>query len=234
MSRTGPGLRVRESANPLQRIVVMRGSMRLIFLLLAAAGCSGRMQYLPPATVPPVSSSKVIAASRADVWQRAVAELGKSYFSINVSDADGGLLNLSFSGNPEEYLDCGTITSAVKNLAGSRSYEFPAARRSQIYEIMRSGSLHTVNRSLTMEGRANLVFETLAARSTRVSANAEFTLVRKMEAVQAGTGQKFDRTDRTTVTTARVGGLPQPAAGMDGEECRSTGKLEAELLALVK
>lgn len=207
---------------------------RLAVLACAVAGCSGQLQYSPPAAAAPAPLAKVVPAARADVWQRAVAELGRNYFTINVSDAEGGLLNLSFTGNPEEYLDCGSIVASVKNLAGARAYDFPASRRSQTYEIMRSGNLHTVHRSLTLEGRVNLVFERLAARSTRVSANAEFTLVRRMEAVQAGTGEKFDRTDRTTVTSMRPGGFPPAAAGMAGEECRSSGKLEAELLARVK
>ncbi len=206
---------------------------RVVLLSCGVTSCSGQLRYAPPA-VEPVPFDKVVAAPRAEVWQRTVVEIGKSFFSINVSDADGGLLNLSFSGNPEEYLDCGVIGSAVKNFAGSRTYEFPASRRSQTYEVMRSGSLYTVNRTLSLEGRVNLVFERLAARSTKVSVNAEFILVRKMEAVQAGTGDKVDRTDRTTVTTVRPGSFPAPDAAMAVEECRSSGKLEAELLSRVK
>lgn len=210
----------------------MPGSMRLTFLLLAAAGCSGRMQYLPPETGPDISTSKVVPASRDAVWQRAVAELGKVYFAINVSDAAGGLLNISFTGDPAEYLDCGRIVSDVKNLAGARSYDFPAATRSQRYEVMDSGRLFSVQRSLALEGRANVVVERLAARSTRISVNAEYVLTRKLTANRTGTDETTERSDRITVTSTSPASFP--AAGTDAVACRSTGKLESEILARVQ
>ncbi|UUZ73433.1 hypothetical protein LP415_09480 [Polaromonas sp. P1(28)-8] len=105
--------------------------MKAVIALLGItflAGCAGKVDYIRPTTkATPGSNVKILNRPREAVWTAAVPELGKRFFVINNLDKASGLINISYSGDPEKYIDCGRITSFVKNAKGERTYEFPGS-----------------------------------------------------------------------------------------------------------
>jgi len=102
--------------------------------ILAAAiswllvGCAGDFKYTRPASKPTLSNSVLVKKSKDEVWKEIVPALGRKFFVINNLDRDSGIINISYTGDPERYVDCGRICSYVKNLRGERVYDFPASK----------------------------------------------------------------------------------------------------------
>lgn len=114
--------------------------MRIVSIavvLVALAGCAGKVDYIRPTMqATPGQNVKLIQKPRDAVWAASVPALSKQFFVINNLDKSSGLINLSYSGDPEKYIDCGRITSFVKNAQGERTYDFAGAKAQQSYEIM--------------------------------------------------------------------------------------------------
>ena len=62
-----------------------------------------------------------------EAWSRAIPQIGKSFFVINNIDKSSGILNVSYTGDPEKYVDCGTIHSEL----GVNRADFQVAKASQ-------------------------------------------------------------------------------------------------------
>ena len=169
----------------------------LIFCFLVV-GCAGRFEYHPPTSLAPQKNSVEINRSKNEVWQIIVPALAKHFFVINNLDKESGIINISYSGDPENYVDCGYIESYVKNARGERTYYFPAASANQTYEIMdmkQGGQLFFINRKMHLEGRMNLIVEEIASNKTIVTANTKYVLTKSgtVRNVQ-GASQSFSDT----------------------------------------
>jgi hypothetical protein len=140
-----------------------------LFSVVFIVGCAGKLDYARPSAPPTVSNAKTIEKPRDTVWNASVPELGKQFFVINNLDKSSGLINVSYNGDPENYIDCGRITSYVKNARGERTYDFPGARAQQSYEVMNANGLFFVERKMSLEGRVNLVFEEMGPDVTKVT-----------------------------------------------------------------
>jgi hypothetical protein len=117
--------------------------MRTVLATLVVAvlaGCAGKVDYIRPTMhTTPGQNTKLIQKPRDAVWAASVPALSKQFFVINNLDKSSGLINISYSGDPEKYIDCGRITSFVKNAQGERTYDFAGAKAQQNYEIMNPG-----------------------------------------------------------------------------------------------
>jgi hypothetical protein len=204
----------------------------LLFLAFAVTGCAGSFSYVPPATAPPQPNSIVIDRSIDSVWSRAVPALSKEFFVINNLDKASGLINLSYSGDPEKCVECGRITSYVKNLQGARNYDFPASRAFAKYEVMRGG-LYDVERKMSLDGRINVVFEALSPNQTRVTVNTRYVLTRSTTVHQVG-GANTTSQESISFDSKNGASFPPPANGSPATTCVANGKLEQTILDIVK
>jgi hypothetical protein len=184
------------------------------------AGC-GSFQYTPPNDPPPLGSNSVVLDRSFDLaWARAIPQIGKSFFIINNIDKSSGLLNVSYSGDPEEFIDCGHIHESY----GLQGADFPDARAEQTY--MRGGIIGVViSRKLVLDGRANLVFERLAPTSTRVTVTARYVLT--MDGTVSSSSVPTHET--TAFSTGGKGSF-----GENGAVCVPNGDFERKILALVQ
>jgi hypothetical protein len=195
-------------------------------------GCvSGQFSYSPPGPLDAPLLSKTVDRARADTWRFLIPQLARTFFVINNLDQSSGLVNVSYSGDPERFVDCGHIVSRVKNLQGERVYDFPASRARQTYEVRtESGAYGLVERAMSLEGRVNLVLEELSPTRTRLTANIRYILARHVRIHSGGSVQDysesiyFGSTDRSSFPTSSHG---KPTV------CQSTGALEKELLQLM-
>jgi hypothetical protein len=203
-------------------------------VVLLIAGCAGKMDYVRPSSTFPVgANSVVIEKSREAVWNATVPELGKNFFVINNLDKSSGLINISYSGDPEKYVDCGRVSSYVKNARGERTYEFAGSKAQERYEVMIPAGLFMVDRRMSLEGRVNLVFEEISPTSTRVTANTKYVLQRQSTARHIANNVPSSSSDSISFNSGSSGFFP---AGADGRatECLSTGLLEKQVLSAAK
>lgn len=208
----------------------------LSVLALAAllVGCAGKIEYMRPMASPgPSPAQKEVDRSKDDVWARLVPELGKRFFVINNLDKSSGLINVSYNGDPERYLDCGVVSSYVKNAAGERSYNFSGAAAETRYEEMSPQSgLVRWHRSMNLEGRMNVIVEEYSKNRTRVTVNTRYVVQRTNRAWNAS-GQPFGaNTDTISFNTGGRSSFPPGRSGT-GTECVATGSLEDEILQAV-
>lgn len=203
--------------------------------VLALAGCAGKLDYVRPVTLPAnvPSNVKVIERSREAVWAAAVPELSKRHFVINNLDKASGLINLGYSGDPERFMDCGRIISYVKNARGERTYDFPAAKAQQQYEIMRPEGLFFLDRRMSLEGRINLIFEEIGPTTTRVTANTRYVVTRTQH-VRGVSGPPATRNDSIQFNSRQEASFPSSDAQGNSASCVANGRLEAEILSDIR
>jgi len=198
----------------------------LILLCLICTGCAGKLDYVRPTISTKPKNSITINMPRDSVWNSAIPNLSKQFFVINNLEKASGLISLSYSGNPEIYVDCGRIISQVSNLRGERIYNFPASKAEQQYEIMTS-ELYRASRKMSLEGRINLIFEEISPNETRVTANIKYILSRTRSVTDALSHTSTE----SDVISFNSGGN---ASFTEGAECIPTGKLESEILQAVQ
>jgi hypothetical protein len=204
-----------------------------IFTALLLAGCVGKMDYTPPSKPIGTINQKIVDKPRESVWNTIVPELGKQFFVINNIDKSSGLINISYSGNPERYIDCGNITSYVKNARGERTYNFPASKAQQRFEVLDGNGLFGIDRQMILEGRVNLIFEEINPKQTRVSANTRYVVQKKSKVFNFANNMTYPYDDSISFNSNSSAFFPSDSKG-HGTECLSNGKLEEEILALIK
>ncbi len=209
-----------------------------IFLTLSLvsffAACAGRFQYFPPTTNPLPHNSVTISMSKDEFWKRIIPALGKSFFVINNLDKDSGIINVSYSGDPEKYVDCGQVNSYVKNARGERVYDFPAARAHQTYEVMdmeHGGGLFFIERRMNLEGRINIIIEEISSKTCQITVNTKYVLTKSITArnVQGASSNFSDTISFVSGQQARFPG----SGSFSGTLCQPNGKLEQEILAIL-
>ncbi|SRR6266545_4413266 len=204
-------------------------------LTLSCAGClSGNLQYTPPqSAAPSAPNSLTVDKSLDTVWKELVPALGSRFFVINNLDKESGLINVSYSGNPESYVDCGQIESWVDNARGKRTYNMPGAS-SQSYEFKGSdGMLYFGERKMSLEGRMNLILESLSPTQTRITVNTRYVVSRNLQARRVDLGMPNSTADSIAFNAGQRAEFPQRGATKP-LTCQPTWKLETDVLDLVK
>ncbi|MBK1669196.1 hypothetical protein CKO28_14255 [Rhodovibrio sodomensis] len=176
-------------------------------------------------------NSVVVDDPKGEVWDRLVPRLSKNFYVINNLDRDSGLINVSYSGDPGRFVDCGQIHSYVKNARGERNYRFPATTPQKSYEIMQGGTLYFVDRRMELEGRMNVILEAVSDAKTRVTANTRY-VVTKSGTIRNTQGQSRSFSDTIKFDTGGRAAFPNPNYE-DQTTCVPNGRLEESVLDLV-
>lgn len=200
-----------------------------VLALTLLSGCvSSDRNYTPPqATSKAVQTTKEVDRPREEVWSALVSGLGSQFFVINNMDKASGFINVSYSGDPEKYVDGGELYFKVENLRGPREYRFPASRANAQYEAFAGGILMGLNRRLALEGRLNVVVTEPSPGRTRVMVNTRYVLTLNVTG-QNAMGQPLQPHSETiSFNTGSEAKLSS------GTTFRSTGELEAAVLRLI-
>src|SRR5215470_6870285 len=121
--------------------------IRVYLLLLPLLVCScvtGGFNYTKPAQRTYDPNSVTVNMSKDELWKGLIPILGKQFFVINNLDKDSGFINLSYPGDPEQYVDCGVLTSTVSNARGERTYTIPGNKAQKEYEVTLNHPLYFV------------------------------------------------------------------------------------------
>jgi hypothetical protein len=199
---------------------------------LLLSGCvSGGAQYTPPSPRAQVTNFVTIQRPLDEVWKAAIPRLGQRFFVINTIDRSSGLINVSYSGPPEDYVDCGQITSEIEDVQGKRSQTFAAAASHKVYEDVFSGKLIMIDRTMKLEGRINLIFEALDASTAKVTAATRYVLTRTTISQQRGFAPSPPMTTTLSFTSGQGGTFE---TGKSLVTCNPTGALETMLLRIIE
>lgn len=106
-----------------------RGNTWAILVMLAFAGCGpskpfrDMVGYVPPTSLPAQPKRTMVQDQPHQVWNNLISFLQRSNFEVDHTDGNKKLIIARYSGNPEPYIDCGSIVThengALGQIAGS-------------------------------------------------------------------------------------------------------------------
>jgi hypothetical protein len=205
--------------------------------------------YTKPGSSPATKDTKIVESSREKAMAAAPLELGKRSFSIDTIDTAAGLINVTYSGDPEKYVDCGRLDASVRDSGGKRRYGFALAKAKETYEARIKNHATVVDRSMHLATRATLIFEEISAGRTKVTIIARYILVQQQSTTASVSGAKPQAVTKTFQFNSASGGqaaqdadqttqseLPAslPWHSHDPTLCIPTGQLESDILSAVQ
>lgn len=211
----------------------------VILINLSACAMWERPQPGPPPVKPPTAYVKpdievisdlerVVWRPKSAVWKRFMVAVSRTPFFIDHVDETKGEFQVHYSGDPRNYIDCGRVTNTVKTPDGDKTVDFLAASPYQQYQIMRKDKLYQVERRMSLAVAVRMVFQPIEPEKTRVATASNFTVTRD-QTVVGGSSKPQALTDTISFNTGETGVFPNAAT-----RCQPTGKLEAEILELLK
>ena len=211
--------------------------MKIIVSLLAIAfisGCAEEPYVVLNTATPPSANYRVIDKPRDAVWDASVLQFGKQVVVINNFDKSSGLINISYSGDPEKFIDCGNLTSHVKNTQGERTYDFPGARAKSTYEIINGDVLFNIDRKMSLEAHVSLVFEEINPNQTKVTANTVYVVQKDVTARRADSNFSQSWSDSISFKTGGSSSFRNDINSAAETVCMANGELEREILPAIK
>ena len=201
-----------------------------IFLMLSLAGCfSGKLTHSNPLPTQRTQTSFISPQNKDIVWKKMIYGIGDSFFVINNLDKESGFINVSYSGDPCMFVDCGRIYSKVIRAAAREEiYDFPACKEYQSYKwVNKRGDYGITERSMELNGRANIVIQEVE-NGTHVKVKVMY-IVHHRGRLYNAESKLFDTYDESISFTSNSGdSFP------DGPKCVANGKFEKRILDILK
>lgn len=221
----------------------MKNLLLICVVSFSLVGCSGmtqRPQPGPPPVKPPSPYVKpdveMVSERERDVWRpknavwkKFMLTVSRTNFYIDRVDESKGELQVHYSGDPQNYVDCGRVVSAVKLPEGDKNYDFSAASPYQQYQVIRKGKIYQVERRMGLTAAVRMIFNEAEPEKTRVSATSSYTLTRDQSVVGGANTKPLLLNDAISFNSGETGTFPNAQT-----KCQSTGKLESDLLGLLK
>ena len=196
--------------------------------VLALVGCAtGKHNYVQPSEYKHNSNTKTINKSFDTLWRDAVASLGKQFFVINNLDKSSGLINVSYSGSPEKYVDCGIHNSEVADIKGKRTYSINGASPYAEYETKDGLFITSITRKMSLEGRMNLLIQPISTNQTSATVNTKY-IINRAASFRSTDGRFGSANDTISFNTGGSDAFPTGTT-----VCTSKGTLEQEVLNLI-
>jgi hypothetical protein len=132
------------------------------FVVAICTGC--HPVYLPPADAGVIKSEEVVDRPKAAVFQNVIENLSKSFFVINNINLQVGFINVSYAGDPENYVNCGHVSfhNATESLefdVASNTTPVPSARR-----------------NIRMSSSANIFIKSLSDKQSSIFVNVNYAI----------------------------------------------------------
>ena len=140
--------------------------MKSFLLVITAAvylvGCSS-ISYSPPESKSGKENIVSLPVPREPFWKQFISQLSSEFFVINNLDKETGLINVSYSGDPEKFVDCGRIKLS------SEDNDFPASRGAHHYQQWVALKVFRIDRQMQLDGRMNIIVSRNLTQKTRSS-----------------------------------------------------------------
>jgi hypothetical protein len=209
----------------------MKNVLAVAVISIVLSGCAGKFEYTPPSPPTEIQNSVTIPIpkSKNDVWGMIIPKLGSSFFVINNLNKESGFINVSYSGDPEKYIDCGYIDSYVKNAAGENTYHFPAAAAYKEYSVMSNGIFANYKRKMDLDGRANIIVQEINEGESLVSINTKYVVTKDILVAGGYPANTHRLNSSISFNTSGSGTFPD-----GGTTCRPSGQFEREIIAAIE
>jgi hypothetical protein len=150
------------------------GSLALV-PALAACGTPDRpeLDYLPPSGAPVGIRGAFVQQQPWLVWGNLLDHLQQRGLQVAELDEPSGEIVVTYSGDPEPYVDCGWIVVYEEDELD----RIPAARSKADFERRLEGDIVTLERDLRLAARMNVKLEP-DGEATVVRANSEYLLTK--------------------------------------------------------
>jgi hypothetical protein len=223
--------------------------MAIMFFVSGCAAAQGinTVKYDPPTPVK-VKNEVVIAKPYAEVWDKLVKELSKSFYVINNINEDSHIINISFNFNhPAEYADCGKTHRSYTQGDSKEVFYYDVAGTSEfkvatpLQPDKNFSYFVLVRREPTLEGRANIYIapSEIDKNKTVVIVNASYVFTARAKGQVfaknfLGNVVSYERMPEETSIISFNTNSPGSIGGT-GEKvtCCSTGKLEKDIIGMV-
>jgi hypothetical protein len=204
-----------------------RGKSCAILAMLAAAGCASpeplqdMVGYVPPTSLPAQPKRTLVADPPDVVWDNLVAFLEGSPFEVDHLDRANNLLVARYSGDPEPYVDCGSIVTheagALGQIAGS------AQAVALNYEIDEQPVV--LNRSLSLDSRIIVRLDAQpSGEGTVISTDTTYVVTKTVDVEDSSGGLKEGSREAVSFSAGKR------AAFSKGTACQPNGSLDLALL----
>ena len=228
----------------------------LFVFFFSSCAMPGKSSYVnsPPPEIT-IDNEMFIDRPFSEVWDELFKELAKSFYVINNIEKTSRIINISFSTDtPEEYVDFGTTTRTYDSgteheeytykLAESSSYKLAYKPKMRIYGQYGLHGISNINRKTSLDGRAN-IYIAPENNGTRITVNCRFVLnvntagsnyiIKNMYGVTVASGLNQSEDYSVAFNTnqekrSNWGTAKEPVY----ITCHSTGKLEQDILSLIK
>lgn len=202
----------------------------MMFLVLIAAmfsflGCS-TISYSPPEARSVKENIVTLPVVRDPFWKAFVSQLSGEFFVINNLDKETGLINVSYSGDPERFVDCGRVIISDER-------EFPASRGAQTYREWSALKEYRIDRHMQLDGRMNIIVQELDSRNTQLTVNTRYIVNRRMTATDSS-GRLTSNTNDSVSFNYGQDGIFAALGESPPLVCRSTGALEREIISIAR
>lgn len=162
------------------------------------------------------------------VWTHVIRGLATSSFDIVTMDRQTGFVSATCMGDPEEYVDGGTLSYVVTHGPSVlRSYRYPATKADTAWTETYLGSTCRAERQVYLDGKVNIVVQDAGPHRTRITVNVRYTLTINELSQQPG-GEPSTSQEVISFTTG------QPGQSRSGTTFRSTGRWEDAVIALAR
>jgi hypothetical protein len=149
-----------------------------VIIILLVTGCASQNKYIKPdaskagsypsASERSATGADIVDRAQAAIWQQLITGAGKAGFVVSSPDPGIWTLQIRYTGDPKNYIDCGRVISKVKTAKGERNYDFPAAKTYQQYQLQQGGKVFLVDRRMNLDIQATLRLEAMTESRTRV------------------------------------------------------------------
>lgn len=203
--------------------------LSILFFSFLFYGCvSSKFTYTPPKEIKRIENTIVVNSSKDAVWKKLIQGIGTNFFVINNMDKESGFINISYSGDPEKFVEGGELHHYFSNARGERNYIFPGSRAYTQYETMIDGSLCVLTRKLDLDGRMNVLVSEIDSLQTSVTVNTKYIITMNVSGQDVLGKPLIPHNEVISFNTG------QSAKNAGGTEFYSNGEFEEAILKLVR
>lgn len=185
-------------------------------MLTGVAGCAApeapELGYLPPSGRPPVERSAFVQQQPWLVWGNILDHLQQQGARVTDLDEAGGTLVMTYSGDPEPYVDCGWIVTYERD----DLERLPAAESDASFRRRRDGEVVTLERDLRLDARVDVQVEP-SGEDAIVRTDSFYVLTKTIASTET------EQPLHAETISFQSG---QSGAFSSGTECQPTGELE--------
>ena len=186
---------------------------------LATAPLKDMVGYVPPTSLPAQPKRTLVADQQDQVWTQLLTALESSDFEVSQVDEAKNLLVARYSGNPEPYIDCGSIVThqngSLGQIAGS------AASVALNYEVEQEPVI--LNRTLSLDSRIIIELGD-QPRGTVISTDTTYVVTKTVD-IEDSSGSVREGTRETVSFEAG-----NRAEFSKGTACQPNGSLDLAVL----